>query len=194
MIFPYTAQSAAIIKRAILAGEVISFPTDTLFALACDATNDKAIERLFALKQRKLEKTAPILVASIEKGMEYARFNESALKLAKADWPGALTLVLPALIGSKLSKLVIRDATIGIRVPNHEVALNILKDCGVPLLGTSANLTSGPNLNNAGEIEQTLGSGLAMVITGGTEPSGTASTIIKVDDYGEIILRQDVKQ
>lgn len=176
-----------LIKVAILAGEVVAFPTDTLFALAVDATNTKAIEKLFALKKRPLERTAPVLVASLEEGLKHAEFNEAALKLAHAFWPGALTMVLPVRENSPLSPIAIRGDTVGLRMPECDIALQILNSCSVPLLGTSANLSGGPDLNDASEIHNTFGNGLAYVVEPELKPSGVASTIVKVDNKISIL-------
>lgn len=199
MIISYSEHNLKLIKAAILAGDVVSFPTDTLFALACDATNSKAIEKLFALKKRPIDRTAPVLVASSEQGSRYAKFNETAHKLADAFWPGALTMVLPALEGSDLSVLAVRNGTVGIRMPNSAIALNILKACGVPLLGTSANLSNSKELSDANEIVTTFGKDLALVVMPDKKPSGIASTIIKIDDEIQIlrdgaITRGDILQ
>jgi L-threonylcarbamoyladenylate synthase len=190
MIVPYNTQNASIIKAAILSGKVVSFPTDTLFALACDATSDKAIEHLFSIKKRETKKTAPILVANLEQATQYAEFNEKALELANKFWPGALTLILPSLPQNPLSRLAIRNNTIGLRIPNHPVALAILKDAQAPLLGTSANIANTTNLNSANAIEKVFGSELAMVVNGSKKPNGAASTIAKIDSHGIAILRQ----
>ncbi len=167
---------------------VLAFPTDTLFALACDATSEEAIRKLFAVKRRHVEKTAPILVSSLEMAQSYVYFNEVALQLACKYWPGALTLVLPVKQGL-VAELAVREGTIGVRVPGDDTARAIIQHVGVPLVGTSANLADGPNLLSADEIEQQLG--VYVVKTGATTLRGIASTIAAVDAVGKItIIRQ----
>jgi L-threonylcarbamoyladenylate synthase len=176
-------------KHVLLKGGTVSFATDTLFALACDATNDEAIKQLFALKKRPIEKTAPILVASLEQAQHYAYFNHTALKLAKAFWPGALTLVLPVLESTSLSHHTIRDRTIGLRIPKSELSLNLIKECGVPILGTSANIAGGPNLTTGEEIEAVFGNEV-LVIKSEKNISGTASTILKIVEDDVFLIRE----
>ncbi|MDF3047929.1 MAG: putative yrdC protein [Candidatus Midichloriaceae bacterium] len=176
-------------KQVLLKGGVISFATDTLFALACDATSDAAIEKLFALKKRPIEKTAPILVRSLEQAQSYAYFNDIALTLAKAFWPGALTLVLPVLEPTTLSGHTIREGTIGLRVPNSELSLNLIKEWGIPILGTSANIAGGPNLTTAEEIEAVFGNE-ALIIKSENKISGTASTILKIVGDEVFLIRE----
>ncbi len=199
-----------LIKASVLAGEVIAFPTDTLYALACDATNDRAIEKLFAIKKRSMEKTAPVLVGSIPQAFSLGKNSNIAYNLAARFWPGALTLVLEVFkenrpLGNlasgsqvlefteegynmRLSKLAIRDGTVALRMPNNDMALDIIKACGVPLLGSSANISGSAALNDADEIYNAFRE-LAFVIKTDVKVSGKASTIVKISDENIEIIR-----
>src|SRR3954469_17572372 len=116
MIIEFKAEE---ITQALKLGQVICFPTDTLFALSCDASNYDAIHKLFALKQRDKNKTMPILVADLATAMEIVHFDPVSLKLAQSFWPGPLTLVLEAKNTARIAPLLIaEDFTIAIRVPN----------------------------------------------------------------------------
>ncbi len=187
-----TKYDASYLRRFLcLEAGVFCFPTDTLFALSCDATNSEAINKLFAIKKRPIDKTAPILVSSLDMAQEYVEFSNIELELAKLYWPGALTMVVKAK-KNKLSDIAIRDSTIGIRMPNCQYACKIIEDVGRPVIGTSANIAGGPNLLCAKEISDILN---VPIIETPTIPSGKSSTIIKVKYDGDIeIIRQGALQ
>jgi L-threonylcarbamoyladenylate synthase len=136
------------IKKAIQIienGGIVIFPTDTAFGIGCRIDNEKAIERLFKIRQRPKSQATPVLVDSFEMAQEYLLpVPEDVIeKLIKPYWPGALTIVLPCRI-DKVPELVRGGGTtIGVRVPNHPVIQQIIKGVGVPILGPSANFHGG---------------------------------------------------
>jgi L-threonylcarbamoyladenylate synthase len=105
-------------------GKVIVYPTETCYGLGCDATNDEACKRVFEIKKRSKEKKLPIIVASLEMAKRYAYFSRDALKLARAFWPGALTLVLRN--KEKVSSLV-ANKKIALIVSSNKVARTLSK-------------------------------------------------------------------
>lgn len=135
-------------KLIINKGEIVIFPTDTVYGVGCLLYDIEAIDKIYLLKEREKIKELPVLVSSIKEAKELGIFNEKALKLANHFWPGALTIIVKSSLEhfNKSGK-----ETIGIRMPNNEMALNILKSNG-PLKTTSVNKSGLPPLFAKSEI------------------------------------------
>lgn len=127
--------------KIIQAGGIVIFPTDTAFGIGCRIDDEKAIKRLFTLRKRPESQATPVLVSSWDMAQEYLQsvLDEVKESLIKPYWPGALTVVLQ----SKTEKIpdLVRGGreTLGVRMPNNQTALDIIKAVGVPILGPSAN-------------------------------------------------------
>lgn len=122
-------------------GGIVIFPTDTAFGIGCRIDDQKAVERLFRIRKRPKTQAAPVLVGSVEMAQNYLEpIPKDVLgKLVKYYWPGALTIILPCKI-EKVTNLVRGERkTLGVRMPNHQKILKIIKEVGVPILGPSAN-------------------------------------------------------
>lgn len=117
--------------EAIKAGSIVVCPTDTVYGLICDAKNKEAVERLYKIKKRPRNKLIPIFVSDIEMAKTIANISKEQEKFLKKVWPGAVTVVLEQKGGG---------GTIGIRMPNHELLLDLVKQTG-PLAETSANIS-----------------------------------------------------
>lgn len=134
---------------------VVVIPTDTLYALTCDATCDEAVKKIFAIKHRDISKPLPILVRDIDEAMKFIKLNKKAEILAKKFWPGSLTIVGELKAVSGLSKVLnIGKTTIAIRVPNNAVCLSVLKEVSFPIIGTSANLSGDKNCDVLAEVKE----------------------------------------
>ncbi len=172
-------------------GGVISFPTETVYALAADATNRLAVEKIYAIKERNKDKSLPILVGDINQAKQIAEFNEKALKLALHYFPGPLTLVLN--IG-KVFNLAgnVNDGkqNIGIRMPNHKEALKILQSFGKPLVGTSANISSQASSISGEEVIESIGDKLDLIVDLGKVNIGIHSTILDLTKPTPYLLRK----
>jgi len=117
-------------------GGIIVYPTDTVYALGCDAMNNQAIERICTLKEMKSAKTnLSIICDDISQVAQYAKFDNHQFKLMKQNLPGPFTFIFPAL--SKLPKAFKGRRTVGIRIPNNKIALSIVAALGRPILTTS---------------------------------------------------------
>jgi L-threonylcarbamoyladenylate synthase len=174
--------------RALREGEVVGMPTDTVYGLAVDPFNVEAIERLYVLKGREGNKPLALLVASIDQAMSLASFTDQALDLADEHWPGGLTLVLPRLAGAPDWLGDTARRTIGLRCPDHDVALELLEKAG-PLAVTSANTTGGAAAVDDGEAEDIFGDEIAVYLEG-EAPGGQASTIIDLTEPSPLVLRR----
>ena len=181
------APTAAGIARAselLLAGEVVAFPTDTVYGVGVAASRADRIEALFALKRRPPDRRIPILVASLSQATEAGWVaDDRARALADRFWPGALTMVLPSAEGAE---------TQAFRAPDHPVALSLIGAAG-PLLTTSANRSDEPDTLAADDVliafalEQDA---LAAVVDGGEVPGGVASTVVDLSATPARVLRE----
>ena len=124
------------VVRILKDGGLIIYPTDTVYALGCDALNNQAIERICAIKEMKSAKTnLSIICDDISKVAQYAKFDNTQFRMMKANLPGPFTFIFPAL--SKLPKAFKGRRTVGIRIPDNEIALAIVRTLGGPILTTS---------------------------------------------------------
>ena len=165
-------------------GEVVAIPTETVYGLAADATNDVALQQIFTTKQRPADHPLIVHIADISQVNDWVTdFPDVAVKLATAFWPGAFTLVLPA--KNHVSKVVRGgESTIALRVPNHPLALALLKTSGLCVAAPSANLFTQLSPTTAAHVEAGLGETMP-VLDGGACQVGIESTIVSVDANGE---------
>lgn len=162
------------------AGELVVMPTDTVYGLAARADLPDAMAKLYAVKQRDATKPVALLVADWQTASRAgARFSDAAKKLAAAFWPGALTLVLPAAGGEWL----------GLRVPDHPVALAVLRACGGALAVSSANRSGGESAQTALEAWAALAPHPALVLDAGPVMGGVPSAVVRVEETQIHILR-----
>lgn len=174
--------------KALRMGQLVAFPTDTVYGLGCDAFNSFAVERLYLCKGRGTEKAIPILVASIEQVSRVSKITDDQLvKIGEAFWPGPLTTIiekhpsLPAAISS--------GDTVGVRIPDHPIALELLEAWG-PMAVTSANRSSEPNAMDANEVLAQLDGQFDLLIDGGRSPGGIPSTVVDCRVSPVEILRE----
>ncbi len=174
--------------KLVKAGELIIYPTDTVYGLGCDPLNETAVRHVFEVKGRGADKPLPVLASDIEQATRVAELNELALRLAKAFWPGPLTLVVPK--KPLLPDVVVCGSpSVGIRVPGHEFALDLIRACGGLLIGTSANKSGHPPPRTAQEATRELGGAVGLVIDGGPAPLGIPSTVLDLTGPEPKVLR-----
>jgi L-threonylcarbamoyladenylate synthase len=176
----------AILKQ----GGVIAFPTDTIYGLGAGAYIVPAVERLFQIKQRPLEMALPLLLADFAQINEVAHYvSPAAWRLAHKFLPGALTLVV---FRSAMVPDIITNGgdTVAVRIPDHPVALALIKGLGMPLVGTSANISGHSNSLDSESVRAHFGDSLDLIIDGGPSPGKTESTVVDVTGDIPVILRQ----
>lgn len=178
--------AAEILRR----GGVVAFPTDTLYGLGADATNEMAVKRIFQVKKRPTDLPLPLLVADMSQLSQVAAFvPELAWRLARCFLPGGLTLVLPK--AEAVSSIITAgSSTVAVRIPAHPVALALIRSLGSPITGTSANLSGRPAPSTAQEVYQQLGEEVDLILDGGRCPGGVESTVVDVSGEAPLILRQ----
>ncbi|HEY0301802.1 MAG TPA: L-threonylcarbamoyladenylate synthase, partial [Rhizomicrobium sp.] len=176
--------------RLLRAGGLVAFPTETVYGLGADATNGRAVARVFEAKGRPAFNPLIVHVPSPAEAERHAVFDDTARKLAAAFWPGALTLVLPRRADCLLSELVSAGLdTVALRVPAHPVALKLLAACGVPVAAPSANASGRITATTAQHVERGLGGKVDLVLDGGATPLGLESTVIGFDGGRPVLLR-----
>jgi len=172
-------------------GGIIIFPTDTAFAIGCRIDDEKAVQRLFQIRKRPHSQATPVLVDGLDMAQEYLLpvSKEVKQKLIDLYWPGALTIVLPCL-KAKVPTLVRGGmGNLGVRMPNHEIALSLIRGVGVPVLGPSANLHGSATPFQFQDLDKEL-VGLVDFVLEGECSMKQASTIIDCSIKPWKILRQ----
>jgi L-threonylcarbamoyladenylate synthase len=165
--------------RCLAAGGLVAFPTETVYGLGADATNPAAIARLYQAKGRPAFNPLIAHVGDLRAGMAIARFDERAIKLAEAFWPGPLTLVLPKTRDCAVADLATAGLeTIAIRVPAHAIAREILRAFGGPVVAPSANLSGHVSPTSAAHVQSDLTGRIDLIVDGGPVEVGVESTIV----------------
>ena len=161
-------------------GSVVAIPTDTVYGLAADPFNLAAVDEIFRVKGRPDERGLPLLVNSVEQAEVLARsVLPNFLKLAKAFWPGALTLIVEASHQVPL-KVTANTGRIALRWPRSPVVEGLIAEFDGPLTGTSANISGHPACANADDVFLQLGERLPLIIDAGETGAGLPSTIVEL--------------
>src|SRR5258708_31239767 len=188
-ILPADSQSG--IARALetlQAGELVAFPTDTVYGLGALAFDGNAILSLYIAKNRPVEKAIPVLIGDRTDLNQVAdNIPEMARRLSLRFWPGPLTLVVPK--KPSLPEAISSTNTVGIRMPDHPGALALLRAAG-PLAVTSANLSGSDSPNTAEEVFAQLGARIALILDGGKTPGGIPSCVVDCTGLEPVLLRE----
>jgi L-threonylcarbamoyladenylate synthase len=160
---------------------IILFPTETVYGLGVNFGNKEGIEKLYDLKGRPKEKPFQWMAHDVSiVRANSAEWNDSIERLAKAYWPGPLTLVLPSRTGE----------SIGWRIPKHDWLVTLLANLGNPLIATSANLSGQPTPNDFSKVVEPFKDKIELAIDGGPPKLGVASTVIEKTSTGFKVLRE----
>jgi L-threonylcarbamoyladenylate synthase len=176
--------------RALRAGRLVAFPTETVYGLGAIATNDRAVAAIFAAKGRPRFNPLIVHVTDADAARALVRWNGTAEGLAARFWPGALTLVLPRAAGCPLSLLVSAGGdTVGLRAPAHPVAQALLAATVLPVAAPSANPAGQVSPTTASHVEAGLGDRIDLIVDGGPCPIGVESTVLDVTCTPPRLLR-----
>jgi len=177
-------------------GEILIFPTDTIYGLLCDATNEKSVKRIFKIKNRPFFKPLPVFVGSFQKAQELAFIREESLDFLKKFWPGKLTAVLKVTPKGRsiLSENVMKNDKVGLRIPDHSLLIKILKKIDKPLTATSANISGFSEESSLTDIEKVIyfftGEKPDLAIDGGNLKKSKSSTVIDLSGIEPEVLRK----
>jgi L-threonylcarbamoyladenylate synthase len=182
---PEVRRAAQILR----AGGLVAFPTETVYGLGADAANEKAVSRLYAVKRRPVDHPVIVHFASAEGAFKCAReVPEGARKLAKIFWPGPLTLILKRSSSVKDFVTGAQD-TVGLRVPSHPVAQELLRLFGGAVAAPSANRFGLISPTTAAHVREDLGMDVDLVLEGGASEVGIESTIVDLSGAAPVLLR-----
>lgn len=179
-------------RQVIMAGGIVGMPTETVYGLAANAYNDAAVKKIFEAKGRPQDN--PLIVHVCD----YVMMNEvvkqvpdGAIQLAKAFWPGPLTMIMPK--NDCISDVVTCGLdTVAVRMPSHSVAIELIRRCGVPLAAPSANLSGLPSTTTAQHVFEDLNGKLSLILDGGPCEIGIESTVISLVGDRPQILRPGI--
>ncbi len=183
----YGFRAAADLLRA---GDLVAFPTETVYGLGGDATNGKAVASIFATKGRPNFNPLIVHVPDTISAWKYVDANDAAKNLAEMFWPGALTMVLPRLDNCSVSELASAGLnTLAVRVPDHPVAQTLLREARIPVAAPSANRSGRISPTQPGHVETDLSGHIAAILDGGVCSLGLESTVVGFGVDGPVILR-----
>lgn len=177
------ARAAELIRN----GKLVAFPTETVYGLGADATNDRAVASIFETKGRPTFNPLIVHVSGHDEAARHACFTPQADALARAFWPGGITLVLPRLPATPISLLVSAGLdTVALRVPAHPVAQKLIRAAGRPIAAPSANASGEVSPTRAEHVAASLGHStlLSLILDGGACPLGLESTVIGFPESG----------
>ena len=169
-------------RMALKEGEIIVYPTDTVWGIGCDPFNQKAVDRLFKIKGKK-ENGVSILIKSKDLVSEYCNVNSKNLKIVEKLFPGPVTLIMKSKV--KFAKGVTRDGNIAVRIPNNDTAISLVKNN--PIITTSANKHGRNIAKSLDEARKIFGN--SCIYVEGEQPKGIESTIINLTKNSPKILR-----
>ncbi len=190
-ILPATSRDAIKLARRLLQeGEVVAFPTDTVYGLGANAFERFAVRQIFTIKERPPDKALPVFIYQIDDlNLVARRVPNQAWPLLQTFWPGDLTVVLlknPALPDD----VTAGENTVAVRVPNHPVCLDLVIRVGRPLAVTSANLSGQPTPTTAQAVAEQLHGRLPLILDGGPSPTTQPSSIIDLSVSPPRLLRE----
>lgn len=171
-------------------GGIIIYPTDTAFGIGCRLGDEKAIERLFKIRKRPIEKAMPVLFSSISQVKNYVEVPKKVEKMMIKYWPGALTLVLECKPEKVPSLVMGGGKTLGVRIPNHDTALDLIKGVSAPIIGTSANFAGEKTPFSLKGLDKSLIKLVDFVLEGKTRGVNKSSTVVDCTTIPWKIIRQ----
>ena len=190
----FTKENLDIAAKALQQGEIVSFPTETVYGLGAIATSQEAVLKVFKAKGRPSDNPLIVHISDIQQMTSTVEeVPEIALTLAKAFWPGPLTMILKAKPGIYAPALSAGLTTVSFRMPNHPVTLELITKVGIPLVGPSANLSTKPSPTKVEHVFEDMNGRIRGIVDGGSSTVGVESTVIDLtNEDGPVILRPGV--
>lgn len=175
--------------------KTVVYPTETCYGLGCDATNQNAVDQIFAIKNRQRNKTVLVLMSDITMAQKYVVWNKKLQDLADKYWPGALTLVAKVEPETDLARrgVIADDGTIAFRISSHPFVQKVMKKINKPIVSTSANISlkkSPYSIKEVKDMFKNTKNQPDILIDGGELPHESPSTILKIVDGKQEVIRQ----
>ena len=179
-------------SETLKAGGIVAYPTETFYGLGAKFDMEKALKKIYELKQRPDEKAMPLIIGNKELlSVITASVSNIAESLMNRFWPGPLTLILPA--KENLSEFITGGTnTVAVRIPGESFALHLAKTANFPITATSANVSGASPAQNAETVMSCFGDTIDLIIDGGTTPGGLPSTVVDVTESEIRIMRDGV--
>jgi len=187
--------------EALSAGQIIAIPTETVYGLAASALNPAAVERLVELKGRSPDKPLAFAIKSVDDALDYVpNMSDLARRVARRSWPGPVTIVLDAdhpdsvihRLDESVRAATIPTGTVGLRVPAHELTLQIMRLCAGPIVLTSANLSGEPDSVDGSQVIESLSDKIDLIIDDGPTKFKKASSVVRIQNNNLSILREGI--
>lgn len=189
-IYDFNNENLELAAQTIKKGGLVAFPTETVYGLGADSFNAQAVAQIFAAKGRPTFNPLISHIAEIDMLSELASPDSRAIALAKQFWPGPLTFILPRKeTNSALDLVCAGIPNISIRMPNHPIALALIKSSGTPIAAPSANRSQTISPTTAQHVADSLGDNVDVILDGGACKVGVESTIIDLTTKDVVILR-----
>lgn len=190
----FTKENLGEAAAALKEGEIVSFPTETVYGLGAIATSQEAVLKVFKAKGRPSDNPLIVHISDIDQMTSTVEeVPDVALKLADAFWPGPLTMILKAKSGIYAPALSAGLPTVSFRMPNHSLTLELIKKVGIPLVGPSANLSTKPSPTKVEHVFEDMNGRIFGIVDGGSSTVGVESTVIDLtNEIGPVILRPGV--
>ena len=176
--------------QAIREGELVAFPTETVYGLGADATNESAVKKVYQAKGRPSDNPLIVHVASVEMVKRYAEeIPDKARRLMKAFWPGSLTIILKIKPNTLSSTVTGGLSTVAFRFPDNQLTLKMIEEAGVPIVGPSANTSGKPSPTTAQHVYHDLNGKIKGILDDGPTKVGVESTVLDMSTDQPVILR-----
>ena len=171
-------------------GDLVAMPTETVYGLAANALDGKAVAKVFEAKGRPSFNPLIIHCADVDQVSEYVRLSADAMQVAEAFWPGPLTMILPKAEGCAVSDLASAGLpTLAVRIPKHDVAQQLIREAGVPLAAPSANKSGRLSATSPQHVAQAFGDEVSMILAAGRCSVGLESTVLDLSSGEPVVLR-----
>lgn len=171
-------------------GDVVAFPTETVYGLGADARNAEAVAKIFKAKSRPEDNPLIVHISETEQLQGIAAsVPEKAKRAMEAFWPGPFTAILPVLPGAVAKNVTAGLSTVGFRMPSHPVARDLLKQAGIPIAAPSANRSGKPSPTSASHVAEDLDGRIPLIVDGGPATAGLESTVVDFSIDPPALLR-----
>lgn len=186
------SNNQADIKTAVdflKAGELVAFPTETVYGLGADATNEEAVKKVFLAKGRPSDNPLIVTVSKDIEIADYAKLNDNFIKLKEAFWPGPLTMILPMKDDSFSKSVTGGLQTVAFRMPANQLTLDVISQLKKPIVGPSANSSGKPSPTTADHVFHDMNQKIAAILNDGPTEVGVESTVVDLSNETPVILR-----